>query len=148
MPNCKKLDITQTYLKSTNGDERRVRARGSNGDYMYYLTEKKRLSNLKRIETERRLTQDEYLNLLMESDNNLRTIKKTRYCLTENNQYFEIDVYPEWDKEAIMEIELNDENEKINIPKQIKVIQEVTDDERYTNYQMAKEMPKQLVKRK
>ena len=147
MPNCTKVDITQTYLKSDNDVERIVRARGINGDYLYYLTEKRKITNLKRIEIERKLSQDEYLKLLMESDNRLHTIHKTRYCLTENNQYFEIDIYPEWDNQAIMEIELSSEDEEIKVPSFIEIIDEVTDKEEYKNYQMAKEMPKQLVKR-
>lgn len=147
MPNCTKVDISQTYLKSNDDMERRVRARGINGDYLYYLTEKRKVSNIKRIEIERKLTQSEYLALLMESDNKLHTIHKTRYCLSENNQYFEIDIYPEWDNQAIMEIELSSENEIIKTPEFIKIIKEVTDDNDYKNYEMAKEMPKELIKR-
>ena len=147
MPNCQKIDIVQTYLKSNNENERRVRARGIDGDYLYYLTEKKEISKLKRIELERKLTQDEYIKYLMEADNNLRTIRKTRYCLTENNQYFEIDIYPEWKNQAIMEIELSDENEKIKTPKFIEIVKEVTDDDNYKNYGMAKSMPKEFVKK-
>ena len=147
MPNCTKVDISQTYLKSNDDMERRVRARGINGDYLYYLTEKRKISNIKRVEFERRLTQNEYLALLMESDNKLHTIHKTRYCLSENNQYFEIDIYPEWDNQAIMEIELSSENEIIKTPEFIKIIKEVTDDNDYKNYQMAKEMPKELIKK-
>lgn len=142
MPNCTKVDITQTYLRSSDDVERRVRARGIDGDYLYYLTEKKKISNLKRVEIERKLTQDEYLRLLMEADNKLHIIRKTRYCLTENNQYFEIDIYPEWNDKAIMEIELSSEDEEIKIPKFIKIIKEVTDNEKYRNHEMAKEMPK------
>ena len=145
MSNCTKVDIIQTYLKSENGVERRVRARGIDGDYIYYLTEKKKISGLKRVETERRLTQDEYLQLLMQADNKLHPIHKTRYCLTDNNQYFEIDIYPEWDNQAIMEIELSSEDQEINPPSFIKIIKDVTEDESYKNYQMAKEMPKQLI---
>ena len=148
MDNCTKVDITRTYLKSSDGVERRVRARGIDGDYLYYLTEKREISKLKRIETERKLSQVEYLQSLMESDNKLHTIHKTRYCLSENNQYFEIDIYPEWDRQAIMEIELNSEDQKIDVPDFIKIIKEVTDDDNYKNYGMAKEMPKQLIKKK
>ena len=148
MPNCTKVDITQTYLKSEDGVERRVRSRGVDGNYLYYLTEKKKITDLKRIETERKISQDDYLQLLMESDNKLHTIHKTRYCLSHNNQYFEIDIYPEWNNQAIMEIELSSEDQEIIIPDFIKTIKEVTDDERYKNYKMAKEMPKELVKRK
>ena len=147
-PNCTKIDITQTYLKTDDDTERRVRARGIDGDYLYYLTEKRKISGLKRIEVERKLSQDEYLRLLMEADNKLHTIRKTRYCLSENNQYFEIDIYPEWNNQAIMEIELSSEDEKVNVPDCIEIIKEVTDDDKYKNYQMAKEMPKQLVKRR
>ena len=145
MENCTKVDISQTYLKTKDDRERRIRARGIDGDYLYYLTEKRKISNMKRIEIERKLTQNEYLTLLMESDNKLHTIHKTRYCLSENNQYFEIDIYPEWKNQAIMEIELNDENENINTPKFIKIIKEVTNDDNYKNYQMSKEIPKELV---
>lgn len=148
MPNCTKVDIIQTYLKSNDNTERRIRARGIDGDYVYYLTEKRKISDLKRIEIERKLSQDEYLKLLMEEDNKLHTIHKTRYCLSENNQYFEIDIFPEWDNQAIMEIELSSEDEDIKIPDFIKIVKEVTDDENYKNYQMSKEMPKQLVKKK
>ena len=148
MPNCTKVDITQTYLKSDDDVERRVRARGIDGDYVFYLTEKRKVSELKRVEVERKLTQDEYLSLLMEADSRLHTIRKTRYCLSENNQYFEIDIYPEWNNQAIMEIELSSEEQEITIPDFIKVYKEVTNDEQYKNYQMAKEMPKQLIKRK
>ncbi len=142
MPNCTKVDITQTYLKSEDDIERRVRARGIDGDYLYYLTEKKKITNMKRIEVERKLTQDEYLRLLMDADSKLHTIRKTRYCLSENNQYFEIDIFPEWDDKAIMEIELSSEEDVIKIPSFIKTIKEVTDDVSYMNHEMAKKMPK------
>jgi CYTH domain-containing protein/predicted ATPase len=143
MSNCTKVDIIQTYLKS-NELERRVRARGIDENYSYYLTEKKEISNLKRIEIERKLTQDEYIKLLMEADNRLHTIHKTRYCISVNSQYFEIDIYPEWKHQAIMEIELSNENEEIKIPKFIKIIKEVTNNEKYKNHEMAKEMPKEV----
>ena len=148
MPNCTKVEIAQTYLKSTDDVERRVRARGIDGGYMYYLTEKRKVTNLKRIEVEKRLTQNEYLKLLMDADNKLHTIHKTRYCLSEENQYFEIDIYPEWDNQAIMEVELNSEEQQIQLPPFIEVIKDVTEEDIYKNYNMAKEMPKQLIKKR
>ncbi len=148
LPNCTKVDIVQTYLKSNDDVERRVRARGIDNDYMYYLTEKRKVSDIKRIETEKRLSQDEYIKYLMQADTKLHPIHKTRYCLTDNNQYFEIDIYPEWDNQAIMEIELNNENQEIKFPSFIKTYKEVTNDECYKNYSMAKEMPKQLIRNK
>ncbi len=136
-PSCRKVEIIQTYLKAPEGEEVRVRQRGENGHYMYYQTTKRKVSDIKRIEVERRLSQNEYLTLLMEADTTRRQIRKTRYCLTYQSQYFEIDVYPFWSDQAIVEIELNDENTPIHFPKQLSVIREVTADERYKNASLA-----------
>ena len=92
---------------------------------------------MKRLELERRLTQREYLALLMEADPALRPIRKTRYCLTWKEQYFEIDVYPFWKDQAILEIELSDENAEIRFPKELKILREVTGDEAFTNRSLA-----------
>ena len=137
-PNCKKIEIIQTYLKSDESEEIRVRQRGMNGNYIYFKTIKRKVDDLKRIEIEKRLSKDEYLTLLMEADTEKRQIRKNRYCLMSENQYFEIDVYPFWDDKAILEIELSDENTEIVFPEEIKIIKEVTDDENYKNASLAK----------
>ena len=64
----------------------------------------------------------------MDQDNKLRTIHKTRYCLSTDSQYFEIDIFPEWNNQAIMEIELSSEDQEVVLPSFIHVIKEVTDD--------------------
>lgn len=138
LPNCRRVEIIQTYLNAPDGDEVRVRQRGENGSYIYFQTIKRRVSDLKRVEIERRLSKDEYLRLLMDADTSRHQIRKTRYCLTYENQYFEIDVYPFWKDRAIAEIELSDEHAEIVFPEQFKVVKEVTDDERYKNASLAK----------
>lgn len=138
LPNCEKVEIIQTYLKCDEGEELRIRQRGSKGHYLYYETHKKNITGLKRIEVERRLTKDEYLERLMQTDPTRRPIRKDRYCLTDGNQYFEIDIYPFWNDKAIMEIELSDPNEEIRFPEMIRVIKEVTEDAAYKNYNLAK----------
>lgn len=137
-PVCQRIEIIQTYLNSESDEEVRVRQRGVDGHYIYFQTIKKRVSDLKRVEIERRLSQAEYLELLMDADTSRKQIRKTRYCLIYKNQYFEIDVYPFWTDKAIAEIELSDENAEIIFPKQIKVIKEVTDDDSYKNVSLAK----------
>ena len=137
-PNCRRIEIIQTYLRSQDGEEVRVRQRGMDGSYVYYKTVKRSISGLKRVEIERRLSKEEYLTLLMEADTSRRQIRKTRYCLTYDNQYFEIDVYPFWQDRAIVEIELSDENAEIRFPKQLKIKAEVTDDETYKNASLAR----------
>jgi CYTH domain-containing protein/DNA-binding XRE family transcriptional regulator/thymidylate kinase len=137
---CRKIDIIQTYLRSHENEEVRVRQRGEDGHYIYLKTVKKRISGMKRIETETRISKDEYLSLLMEADTSKRQIRKTRYCLMYQNQYFEIDIYPFWSDQAIMEIELSNENDEIKFPKNIKIIKEVTEDDFYKNASLAEKI--------
>ena len=142
LPNCQKVQIVQTYLKSDNGEEVRIRQRGVDGSYTYSKTKKISLSSIKRIEIESRLTQDEYIKELIHADPTRGQIIKDRYCLTYNNQYFEIDIYPFWKDQAIVEIELSSENQKIDIPKFLNIIEEVTDKEEYQNASIAKQIKK------
>lgn len=93
---------------------------------------------LTRVETEERLTEKEYLRLLMKADPSRRPIRKTRYCLTYENQYFEIDLYPFWKEEALTEIELASETAPVKLPPFLKILREVTGEEAYTNAALAK----------
>ncbi|WP_350453810.1 AAA family ATPase [Slackia heliotrinireducens] len=138
LPNCQRVEIIQTYLRSDSDKEVRVRQRGFEGHYIYTQTTKRTISDVKRVEVERRLSEGEYIRLLMSADTTRRQIRKDRYCLTYENQYFEIDIFPFWHDKAIAEIELSDENADIAFPKQIKVIREVTDDESFKNASLAK----------
>ena len=138
IPNCRRIEIFQTYLKAPEGEEMRVRQRGADGHYVYYQTTKKAISGMKRVEIEQRLTKEEYLCLLMQADPGMRQIRKDRYCLTYDNQPFEIDVYPFWKDQAIVEIELREETQEIRFPEQLHVIREVTDDDAYKTASLAK----------
>ncbi len=142
--NCQKVEIIQTYLISGEGEEIRVRQRGNEEHFVYYETRKRTVSGAKRIEVERRLTRDEYLKRLMDADTERHPIRKTRYCLTWENQYFEIDVYPFWKDRAILEIELREEDQVIRIPSKLHVIREVTDDETYKNASLARSGGKEI----
>lgn len=140
LPNCEKVKIVQTYLKSEDGSEVRIRQRGSKDSYTYTKTQKIKVSDTKRIEIEKRLSLEEYINELANADTRYGQIIKDRYCLCYENQYFEIDVYPFMEDEAIVEIELLDENQKITIPSYLQVIDEVTDNEEYKNVNLAKKI--------
>lgn len=139
LPNCERVDIIQTYLKTDKDtEELRIRQRGANGHYIYFKTRKKKLSGMKRIEEEERLTQEEYISLMIQTDPAYRPIRKERYCLSENGLYYEIDIYPDWPDKAIMEIELYSENQEIEFPDGIVVIREVTNDRAYSNHELAR----------
>ena len=143
LDSCEKVNIVQTYLKSSNPNEEvRVRQRGINGSYTYSKTRKISIDGLKRIEIESRLTPEEYIEELSNADLTRKQIIKTRYCLSYNNQYFEIDIYPNMDDEAIMEIELSSEVDEVKIPEFIKVIEDVTEKQEYKNSSLAKRLIK------
>ena len=138
-PNCQSVDIMQAYLHSEiPGEFIRIRQRGQDGNYIYYKTRKRRVEGGKRIELEERLTQDEYLDLMMQADPSYRPIRKHRCCLSENGLYYNIDLYPQWTDKALMEIELYKEDQEVKIPEGIEVIREVTGEVEYTNPYIAK----------
>ncbi len=136
---CSKSEIEQTYLIGENG-RFRLRKRGENGNWIYIKTEKHKISETVREEIEIRLTKEEYDKLMKENEI-IGTISKDRYCLMYGGVYYEIDIFPFWKKQAYLEVELSDENEKVIIPDFIKVIKEVTYDSRYKNISLCTNIP-------
>lgn len=144
LPNCRRVNITQTYLKSEKGKEIRVRKRGKDGSYIYTITEKEPITPTKRYEHERRITDIEYFTYLKDADPKVNKIEKKRYCLVYNNRYFEIDIYDFAKNHAIMEIELSSENDEFEIPNYINVIKEVTNNKSFSNYSFARHFPAEM----
>lgn len=140
--NCEGSDIIQTYLKTeATGHSDRVRRREGKDGVVYTHTVKRRISDLRREEQEREISEGEYLALLQRADPERRSIEKRRYVLAYEGKDFEIDVYPFWQDRAVMEIELADEAEAVKLPPEIEIIKEVTQDRRYTNAALAKAIP-------
>lgn len=138
-PNCQRVEILQAYLHSeVPGEMIRIRQRGRDGNYIYFKTRKRMIEGKKRIEMEERLSRNEYLELLMQADPQYRPIRKQRYCLSENGLYYNIDIYPQWNDRALMEIELYDSDEEVPFPEGIEVIREVTGEEEFTNPAIAR----------
>ena len=133
-----KADLSQTYLLSENNVSRRVRQVKRAGSVEYWYTEKEKLSDMTRIEKERLISEEEYRDLLKEAVPGAKTIRKTRYCLPSGDLCFEIDVFPEWDDRAFVEVELDDEKREFVIPDCLTVIKEVTVDRRYLNSSLAR----------
>lgn len=137
-PSCRRVEIIQTYLTDVQGEKRRICMRGSDGSYIYYQTSHCTGTDGSRIETEKRLSLDDYQRLMMEADPTCRPIRKTRYCLVDDTHAFEVDLYPNWQDQAMLQIELDDPKAEVKIPDQFEVIREVTDDPDYQNYALAK----------
>lgn len=123
-PNCQRIEIIQTYLRSSPDEEIRVRQRGIGDSFIYFQTTRRMGAPDQKIEIERRLSQEEYLTLLMDADTRRRQIRKTRYCLMEPNRYYEIDVYPDCDDCAVVQVDMGTEDE-LCFPEEIHVIREI-----------------------
>ena len=130
-------EILQVYLTGGEG-ERRVRQRGADGVWSYTATMKRETGDPGvRLETEKRITEKEYLDLLLEADMSKRPIRKTRWCFPYKSKYFEIDVYPGEEDFAIMEVELSKTDEDFEMPEFIEIVEEVTENMAFRNRAIA-----------
>lgn len=131
--NCKIAKITQTYLGfKKNGFGDRVRRMTIDGKTRFFHTSKKSLSDMTRIEFEKEISKRTYYDLLKTTDKE-RNLRKRRYIIYLNNLKYEIDVYPFWKETAILEIELENENQQYEIPDFIEIIGDVTGNRDYSN---------------
>ena len=58
--------------------------------------------------------------------------------MNEGGFCYEIDVYPEWTDRAVLEIELEREDQAVVLPDWVSVLREVTEDPRYTNHALSR----------
>ena len=141
MPSHQKIEIEQFYMISDNGEELRLRKRGYKGSFSYFLTKKTKTSDpMVRYETETIISHYEFLALSRNIDPSKSVLIKNRICFLHNNQYFELDFFksPKRMKNMIiLEIELTEQNDKVEIPNWIKIEKEVTGEPEYSNYKLA-----------
>lgn len=140
-PNAVIIKIEQNYLVKNSPGVRRIRKSTVNGATKYFYTEKIPTGKSgTRIEREKEIGENEYSSLLAERDPNLHTIQKTRYCFNYAGNLLELDVFtggkPAQDKLILLEIELENINDKIEIPPRWEV-EEVTDNHAYSNNNLA-----------
>ncbi len=137
-----RTEITQTYLiNDQEGVTERVRKRGLDGHFVYTHTIKKRIDFMSSMEDEREIPEEEYLSLLKRADTQLNTIRKIRALIKKGAFTFEIDVYPFWTKQAVMEVELPSEETEFVLPETVTVLREVTGVRAYSNARMARQIP-------
>lgn len=137
LDNISKVYIEQTYTEN----HIRIRKWVENGKTIYIKTIKEKINDIVRIERENIISREEYSFLMKSADKSRRTIIKTRYRYPYKDKIIEIDIFPFWSDRAFCEVELEYENESFSLPPFIKVIKEVTEDNRYNNSSIAKEIP-------
>ena len=128
LPECIESDITQTYLVADPDCEVRLRRRDWGGDVVNVHKTKKRISATEVLETERQVTNALYESLLQQA----------RRSFIWKGQYFEIDSFHEpVDNLVLLETKGVAQTEDVNFPPFLKVIEDVTGNPQYYNYNIA-----------
>ncbi len=136
LPGCRRVEIEQCYLPTVSDERLRIRKWVENGQAIYYKTRRRHV-NGQRLEVEERLTQRSYKEMLEEAGEALQLLRKTRYSLQYDGQLFQLDVYPFWQEQAVVKIELNEENGEVRLPPELKLIREVTGEREFKDYALA-----------
>lgn len=140
LANCQKIYIEQMYLMKQDGESRiRIRKRGQHGSFLYYKTQKKKVAPGVRHEVESMISAKDYEQFKAFRDPNRSPIIKYRHCFVYRSQYFELDVFRYPNPElCLLEIELTEENDKVELPPFLSIAREVTNDPDYSNSELAK----------
>lgn len=131
-----KSEIEQIYLLSDKGSHR-IRKRGIAPNYAYFETLKLRITGDKCYEYESIIDEEKYNELKQNANPKKSPIIKDRYCFLYKNKYFELDIFPFWDDKALIELELSNEDEAFELPPEIEVIKDVSNDSKYKNNHLA-----------
>ncbi len=137
MKACRRVPLTQAYLNTPEEGRFRVRKRGEGADALYIKTVKHKINDMKRIEIEDYISEEEYKAYLNRKEYVQGVISKDRYCLVWHSEYFELDVYPFWADKATLELELLSENQPFELPDFLTLIRDVTTEKAYRNKQLA-----------
>ena len=126
LPGCHRVEMEQVYLRSEADEEIRIRRSTSEDGEVFYLTRRRLHDGQRRLEAEGRLSEREYMQFMTNADPERRPIRKVRYRLIWNSQHYEIDLYPFWTDQAVLEVSLRSEDERVRIPSFLRVRKEVT----------------------
>jgi hypothetical protein len=134
--------IEQVYLKPIkNEPAARIRktVEGFKNKKTYFdINQKIPAGTATHKEKEERISQEEFEKYLKHKDPKKQTVKKTRLVFKYDNQNFELDVFKDYLQGLlILELELEKKNQKINLPPYLKILKEVTEEDQYSNYNLA-----------
>lgn len=144
--NSRAMQIEQTYLKSEPNVEKRIRRVLINNSESYHFSVYKIMEDGTRvIVSEKSIDKKDYEQLMEYKDDNYETIRKNRYCFSDNGTYFNLDVFENMEDVGILEINVL-ENEKVSIPDYITVMEDVSKNRDYYNKSIARKNGKELKK--
>lgn len=132
LQNVKKMRMEQLYI---DGDEECCFRKMSDEDAsMYFEIHKRNTKDPEvRVKTMRRMKEKEYLRRTAHSSKN--PILKDRYSFVFNNQYFTLDVFRNLEL-CLLEVEPTEENNRINLPSGLVILDDVTGNPIYRNFSL------------
>lgn len=144
---CHKTNIIYVYLNNKDNDNlARVEQHNDNGHLSYYLTQKHNDS-----ETKRKISYQDFNDFISTADSTI-TLTKDRYYLPFKDNYFKIDVFPEYaDDIAIISTISAREKKFIDMPNFIECVNPALYDNNYddlNNINIAKTNGKLFIKAK
>lgn len=136
--------IVQFYLKPEKSQpSARVRKtiEGLSGDtktYYTYNLKHKTDDDAVHKEEEKKISEEEYNKYVKQCHPDKREVEKTRFVFKYQDQVFELDIFKgHLQGLAILELELDSSDDKIKLPPFLAVIKEVTEDDKYNNFNLA-----------
>lgn len=137
-PQFKEKKLMQMYLELPQGKNCRIRKTETDGKVYFHKTFKKDVSGITRIEIEEEITEAEFTKLSEFIRKGTAPIEKTRFTFSFEGYTCEVDVFPFWNTQAFLEIEVESESITPPIPDFIKIIKDVSKDKNYRNSALSK----------
>lgn len=120
----RKSYIEQTYLISKDNIDRKIRRKITDGAESYYLIEKIKNGNQEEIKTKKIISKLEYLYYLNTArDKTKGTIRKTRYSFTINKEFYNLDIFENDSKWAILENETVKDIKYLQLPEFLNIVE-------------------------
>jgi CYTH domain-containing protein len=133
--------IEQVYLRAADDGEpggRRVRRIETDAGVEHVETRKRARGGFTREEVERSIEPSEYERSLDEAEPSRQPVRKTRWVFPYAGHQLELDVFEAPAGVVLLEIELDSEDEPVELPPDLPIVREVTDDRAYLNWNLAK----------
>lgn len=141
MPEHTESDIEQVYLAAPEGQTHRIRRRRYADRTVCTETVKTRLNALQAYEEEHEITEREFEKKCLDRDPTRHIICKKRHTFVYKKQVFEVDIYPFWEQQCVVETELSDPSEQAEFPPLLTVLREVSADRSYSNAALSRRIP-------
>lgn len=133
------FSLEETFIKTVQIESNQLRKIGKNDSYTY-SHEMRYEINGEKILKKRQITAREYIELIEMRDIRCNQVIKLRQCFTFERQYFIVETFKNLEPyfPSILRVEMTNESSKTKLPTYLKILREVTGEDNYETWQMAK----------